>query len=121
MFFQVLYNITDTFYAGWISTAAQAALAFSFPLFFILLSCCVGAGQAVTARAAHAVGGGHFARARFFFAQGMVTLRRNRGLPNPNLRPPRNPDAFPLGRERTPNSRMRRRTPASSTSAPRSS
>ena len=72
MFFQVLYNITDTFYAGWISTGAQAALAFSFPLFFIVLSCCVGAGQAVTARAAHAVGGGHFARARFFFGQGMV-------------------------------------------------
>ena len=72
MFFQVLYNITDTFYAGWISTGAQASLAFSFPLFFILLSCCVGAGQAVTARAAHAAGGGHFARARYFFGQGLI-------------------------------------------------
>lgn len=72
LFFNTLYNITDTFYAGWISTGAQAALAFSFPLFFILLSCCVGAGQAVTARAAQAAGGGHYARARYFFGQGLV-------------------------------------------------
>ena len=72
LFFNTLYNITDTFYAGWISTGAQAALAFSFPLFFILLSCCVGAGQAVTARAAQAAGGGHYARARYFFGQGII-------------------------------------------------
>ena len=72
MFFQVLYNITDTFYAGWISTGAQASLAFAFPVFFILLSCCVGAGQAVTAQAAQAVGGGHLARARYFFGQGLI-------------------------------------------------
>ena len=72
MFFQTLYNITDTFYAGWISTGAQASLAFAFPVFFIMLSCCVGAGQAVTAQAAAAVGGGHLARARYFFGQGIV-------------------------------------------------
>ena len=72
LFFQVLYNVTDTFYAGWISTGAQASLAFSFPVFFILLSCCVGASQAITARAAQAVGGGHLARARYFFGQGLI-------------------------------------------------
>ena len=53
----MLYNITDTFYAGWLGTGAQAALAFSFPLFFLQLSLCVGLSQAVAARAAAAVGG----------------------------------------------------------------
>ena len=38
LFFNVLFNITDTFFAGMWSTDAQAGLGFSFPLFFILIA-----------------------------------------------------------------------------------
>ncbi len=38
LFCNMLFNITDTFYAGWLGTEAQAALAFSFPLFFLQVS-----------------------------------------------------------------------------------
>lgn len=71
-FCYTLFNMTDTFYARFISTAAQSALAFSFPLYFILLSFCVGIGQAVTARTANAIGKKRLARASYFFAQGLV-------------------------------------------------
>ena len=36
--FQTLFNIVDTFYAGKISPDALAALAKSFPLYFIIVS-----------------------------------------------------------------------------------
>lgn len=70
-FCHVLYNMIDTFYAGYISTAAQSALAFSFPLYFVLLSCCVGIGQAVTVRTANAIGRKRPALAAHFLAQGI--------------------------------------------------
>src|SRR3989338_5606552 len=41
-FFQAMYNITDTYYVGQLSTTALAALALTFPLFFLILS--LGAG-----------------------------------------------------------------------------
>ena len=44
--FQVLFNLVDTFYAGKISPEALAALAKSFPLYFII----VAAGIFVWAR-----------------------------------------------------------------------
>ena len=71
-FCYTLYNMTDTFYAGYISTEAQSALTFSFPLYFLLLSFCVGIGQALTARLANAVGKKRNARAAYFFAQGVI-------------------------------------------------
>lgn len=37
-FFQAMYNITDTYYVGQLSTTALAALALTFPLFFLILS-----------------------------------------------------------------------------------
>ena len=36
--FQTLFNLVDTFYAGKISPEALAALAKSFPLYFIIIS-----------------------------------------------------------------------------------
>ena len=71
-FFHTLYNMTDTFYAGFISTQAQSALTFSFPLYFILLSLGIGTGQAVTAHVANAIGKKRLARAAYFFSQGLV-------------------------------------------------
>lgn len=72
LFCHTLYNMTDTFYVGFISTSAQSALAFAFPLYFILLSCCIGIGQGVTALTANALGKKRRARAAYFFAQGAV-------------------------------------------------
>ena len=40
--FQTLFNIVDTFYAGKISPEALAALAKSFPLYFIIISAGIG-------------------------------------------------------------------------------
>ena len=40
--FQTLFNLVDTFYAGKISSEALAALAKSFPLYFIIISAGIG-------------------------------------------------------------------------------
>ena len=40
--FQVLFNLVDTFYAGKISSEALAALAKSFPLYFLIVSAGIG-------------------------------------------------------------------------------
>ena len=42
MFFNTMFNVVDTYYAGKLGTEALAALALSFPVFFIILS--VGSG-----------------------------------------------------------------------------
>ena len=72
LFCQTLYNITDTFYAGWLGTEAQAGLSFAFPLYFVLLSCSVGLSQALTARVAKAVGAKRMARGCYFAGQGAM-------------------------------------------------
>ena len=72
LFCNTLFNITDTFYAGWLATDAQAALAFAFPLYFIQLSCCIGILQAIASKVAGAVGGGGMIRARRLVGQGML-------------------------------------------------
>ena len=72
LFCNTLFNITDTFYAGLLSTEAQAALAFAFPLYFIQLSCCVGLLQAIAAKVADAIGGRSMTRARRLMGQGML-------------------------------------------------
>ena len=41
-FFQTMYNIVDTFYAGKISPEALSALAKSFPIYFIIIAACIG-------------------------------------------------------------------------------
>lgn len=45
MFFSTMYNVTDTWFAGLVSTQAQAALTLSFPVFFLIIS--VGSGLQV--------------------------------------------------------------------------
>jgi putative MATE family efflux protein len=57
-FFNTMYNIVDTFYAGLHSTDALAALAASFPIFFIIIALGAGIGQGATALAANAIGEG---------------------------------------------------------------
>ena len=49
MFFNTMYNVVDTFYAGLISTKAIAALSLSFMIFFMIIGLGYGFSSAITA------------------------------------------------------------------------
>ncbi len=68
-FFNTMYNIVDTFYAGLNSTDALAALAASFPIFFIIIALGAGIGQGATALMANSIGGGDEERAHWISLQ----------------------------------------------------
>ncbi|HBF02440.1 MAG TPA: MATE family efflux transporter, partial [Verrucomicrobiales bacterium] len=55
-FFNTMYNVVDTWYAGSLSTDALAALSIAFPVFFILIAISNGLSQGATALMAHALG-----------------------------------------------------------------
>ncbi len=56
--FHTLYNVTDTYFAGVISTEALAALSISFPVFFLLLGVSIGMSEGLTAIVANTLGEG---------------------------------------------------------------
>lgn len=68
-FFNTMYNVVDTYFAGRDSTDALAALAASFPIFFIILALGSGIGQGTTALIANALGKGETSRAHHFTLQ----------------------------------------------------
>ena len=68
-FFNTMYNVVDTYFAGRDSTDALAALAASFPIFFIIIALGSGIGQGTTALIANALGKGDPARAHHFTLQ----------------------------------------------------
>ena len=68
-FFNTMFNVVDTWWAGRISTQAQAALSLSFPVFFILIATGSGLAQGATALIANALGSGDVSRARHYVAQ----------------------------------------------------
>lgn len=70
--FASIFNLTDTYYAGLLGSTAQESLGYSFPLFFILISCCVGLGQAVTAAIGRALGARRATRAAHCFFQSLI-------------------------------------------------
>ncbi len=55
-FFNTMYNVVDSFYAGQISTEALAAMALSFPVFFIIVAISEGVARGATALIANAIG-----------------------------------------------------------------
>ncbi|PHQ89830.1 MAG: MATE family efflux transporter [Sulfurimonas sp.] len=55
-FFHTMFNVTDTYFAGLISTNALAALALSASAFFMLLAIAVGMSEAVTSLVGNALG-----------------------------------------------------------------
>jgi putative MATE family efflux protein len=55
-FFQVMYNVVDTIYAGQLSTTAIASLSLSFPVFFIIIALGIGISQGATVLISHAIG-----------------------------------------------------------------
>ncbi len=72
MLFNTLYNVVDMFFAGLLSTSAQAGLALGFQAFFIAISVGVGLGAAMSALVGNALGAGDNRAARRFAAQGMI-------------------------------------------------
>ncbi|MFT7003710.1 MAG: putative MATE family efflux protein [Sulfurimonas sp.] len=55
-FFHTMFNITDTIFAGMISTAALAALSLSSAVFFMVLAVGIGMSEAVTSLVGNAFG-----------------------------------------------------------------
>lgn len=72
MLFNTLYNVVDIFFAGLLSTSAQAGLALGFQAFFITLSVGVGLGAAMSALVGNALGAGNHRMARRLVAQGLT-------------------------------------------------
>ncbi|WP_419905511.1 MATE family efflux transporter [Kiloniella sp.] len=71
MLFNTLYNVVDTFYAGMISTDAQAGLSVSFTVFFILIAFGIGLGQGISALVGSAIGAKKHTDAKDLAAQGL--------------------------------------------------
>jgi putative MATE family efflux protein len=57
-FFNTMYNVVDSFFAGQISTSALAAMALSFPVFFIIIATSEGVARGAAALIANAIGSG---------------------------------------------------------------
>jgi len=71
MLFSTLYNIVDTFYAGFFGTQAQAGLAVGFQAFFVLVAFGFGLGSAMSALVGNAKGRKDVIDARRLAAQGI--------------------------------------------------
>ena len=71
MLFSTLYNVVDTFYAGYFGTQAQAGLTVGFQAFFILVAIGFGLSSAMSALVGNAKGRKDAADARHLAAQGI--------------------------------------------------
>ena len=71
MVFTTLYNVVDMYFAGLISTDAQAGLSISFQVFFILISLGFGISSAMSALVGNAIGAGRPRRAKRVACQGL--------------------------------------------------
>ncbi|OUS13650.1 hypothetical protein A9Q97_04700 [Rhodospirillales bacterium 47_12_T64] len=71
MLFNTLYNVVDTYFAGMISTDAQAGLSVSFTVFFILIAFGIGLGQGISALIGSAIGAKKKDEAKDLAAQGL--------------------------------------------------
>ena len=70
--FQTLYNIVDTFFAGKISANALAAIAKSFPLYFIIIATGVGIVSASNALISNSLGAKEDRKASMYVAQSLL-------------------------------------------------
>ena len=71
MVFTTLYNVVDTFYAGILSTEAQAGLAISFQVFFLVVSFGFGLNSALSALVGKALGEKRAGQAKRIACQGI--------------------------------------------------
>ena len=69
MFFQTMYSIVDSFYAGQISAMDLAAMGLSFPVYLILVAACSGTTRGASALIANAVGSEDVEAQRVYISQ----------------------------------------------------
>jgi len=72
MFFNTMYNVVDTFYAGLISTQAIAALSLSFMIFFLIIGFGYGLSSAITALLGNALGKRKYKLASIYAHKGLI-------------------------------------------------
>ncbi len=70
-FFSTIYNVVDTWCAKLISTEAQAALALSFPIYFIIIAMGAGISQGSTALISNALGADDHDKAQLYSLQAL--------------------------------------------------
>lgn len=75
MFFNTMYNVVDTFYAGLISTQAISALSLSFMIFFTIIGLGYGFSSAITALIGNANGKGKQFLASLYAHKGILFLQ----------------------------------------------
>ena len=71
-FFNTMFNVVDTWYAGRFSTEALAALSLTFPVFFILVAMGNGLSTGTTALVGNALGSNNRKEAALIASQGLV-------------------------------------------------
>jgi len=71
-FFHTIYNVTDTYFAGMISTEALAALSLSASIFFMLLAIAIGMSEALTSLVGNALGKKETKQAQHISLNGIV-------------------------------------------------
>ncbi|MGB5792055.1 MATE family efflux transporter, partial [Poseidonibacter sp.] len=72
MFFNTMYNVVDTFYAGLISTQAIAALSLSFMIFFLIIGFGYGFSSAITALLGNSFGKKRYKLASIYAHKGLI-------------------------------------------------
>lgn len=72
LLFNTLYNVTDTWYAGKISTNALAGLSLSFPAFLMILALGSGIGTASVVLISNALGAGKQEKTLLYFTQSFL-------------------------------------------------
>lgn len=75
MFFNTMYNVVDTFYAGLISTEAISALSLSFMIFFTIVGLGYGFSSAITALIGNANGKGKRFLASLYAHKGIFFMQ----------------------------------------------
>ena len=71
-FFHTLYNFTDMYFAGKISTEALAALSLSSSIFFMILAVAIGMSEALTSLVANSLGEQKRDKAQHIALNGLV-------------------------------------------------
>ncbi len=72
MFFNTMYNVVDTFYAGLISTQAISGLTLSFMIFFLIIGFGYGFSSAITALLGNALGKRKYKLASIYAHKGLI-------------------------------------------------
>ncbi len=71
LFFQTMYNVIDSFYAGQISTTALAALGLSFPVFLLIIAVSGGLSRGTSALVSNAIGQKNTIKKTLYVHQGV--------------------------------------------------